>query len=73
MKRVYLDNNATTMVDPKVKEAMLPFFCEQYGNPSSLHEFGSEVHEAMSEALDIHLHSKRTCKTISEVSCMTLI
>ncbi len=52
MKRVYLDNNATTMVDREVKEAMEPFYCEMYGNPNSLHHFGTEVHPFMREALD---------------------
>jgi len=33
MKRIYLDNNATTMVDSAVKDAMDPFFCEMYGIP----------------------------------------
>lgn len=51
-KRIYLDNNATTMVDPKVKEAMDPFFCEHYGNPNSLHKFGTETHPAIADALE---------------------
>lgn len=50
--QAYLDNNATTMIDPKVMELMQPYFCEKYGNPSSLHKFGTEVHPAISEALD---------------------
>ncbi len=45
--RVYLDNNATTIVDPKVRDVMEPFFCEKYGNPNSLHSFGSETHPAL--------------------------
>ncbi|TLN06068.1 aminotransferase class V-fold PLP-dependent enzyme, partial [bacterium] len=43
MRTVYLDNNATTRVDPLVLEEMLPFFSERYGNPSSMHSFGGEV------------------------------
>ena len=42
MKPVYFDNNATTRVDPRVVEAMLPFFTEQFGNPSSMHSFGGQ-------------------------------
>lgn len=52
MKRVYLDNNATTMVDPDAYKAMLPYFCEKYGNPNSLHDFGSETHPALRKAMD---------------------
>ena len=43
MKSVYVDNNATTQVAPEVKEAMIPFFEELYGNPSSTHLFGEKV------------------------------
>ncbi|MBT8358908.1 MAG: aminotransferase class V-fold PLP-dependent enzyme, partial [Deltaproteobacteria bacterium] len=43
MKTVYVDNNATTKVDPEVLEEMLPYFSEMYGNPSSMHTFGGEV------------------------------
>ena len=50
MKDIYLDNNATTMVDPQVVEAMLPFFSEQFGNPSSLHSFGNKVGQALKKA-----------------------
>jgi cysteine desulfurase len=52
MDRIYLDNNATTIVDPKVKASMDPFFCDMYGNPNSLHTFGMETHPAMKIALD---------------------
>lgn len=52
MERIYLDNNSTTIVDPKVKEAMEPFFCQMYGNPNSLHSFGTEVHPYMTIAFD---------------------
>ncbi|MDO9082339.1 MAG: cysteine desulfurase NifS [Humidesulfovibrio sp.] len=47
---VYLDNNATTRVAPEVLAAMLPFFSERYGNPSSMHSFGGAVGREMREA-----------------------
>lgn len=50
--QVYLDNNATTMVDKKVYEEMVPFFSEIYGNPNSLHKFGAGTHAKMLEALN---------------------
>ena len=50
MKTVYVDNNATTKVAPEVLEAMLPYFCELYGNPSSMHFFGGQVEKKVNEA-----------------------
>ncbi|MEW5837829.1 MAG: cysteine desulfurase NifS [Pseudomonadota bacterium] len=50
MNPIYLDNNATTRVDPSVVEAMLPYFTEQFGNPSSLHSFGNKVGQALKKA-----------------------
>jgi cysteine desulfurase len=49
-RRVYLDHNATTPVDPRVLEAMLPFLREDWGNPSSLHWFGQRARAAVEEA-----------------------
>lgn len=49
-KTVYLDNNATTMCAPEVVEAMKPFFCDLYGNPSSMHAFGGGVARYVNEA-----------------------
>jgi len=48
--KVYLDNNATTKTDEKVLEAMLPYFCEVYGNSHSMHSFGQESGRALNTA-----------------------
>lgn len=50
MKTVYFDNNATTQTAPEVLEAMLPFFSELYGNPSSMHFFGGQVEDNLKKA-----------------------
>ncbi|MDD3529475.1 MAG: cysteine desulfurase NifS [Gallionellaceae bacterium] len=50
MDAIYLDNNATTRVDDAVVAAMLPFFTEQFGNPSSMHSFGNKVGLAIKKA-----------------------
>ncbi len=50
MKTIYFDNNATTKVAPEVTEAMLPFFRDLWGNPSSMHSFGGQVARHMEEA-----------------------
>lgn len=50
MKAIYLDNNATTRLDPMVLEAMMPFMTEHYGNPSSIHGFGEPVRKGIERA-----------------------
>ena len=49
-RRVYLDNSATTPVDPAVIEAMLPFLREDFGNASSIHYFGQRTRAAVDKA-----------------------
>src|SRR4051812_32307843 len=50
MRRVYLDNNATTPVLPEVFEAMRPFYLEQFGNASSIHHYGQHGRAALEKA-----------------------
>jgi cysteine desulfurase len=50
VKTIYVDNNATTRVDPEVLEEMMPYFSELYGNPSSMHFFGGQVQKKVNEA-----------------------
>jgi cysteine desulfurase len=50
MKEIYFDNNATTKVDEAVFEEIRPYFCELYGNPSSMHFFGGQVQRKIDEA-----------------------
>jgi cysteine desulfurase len=48
--KVYLDNAATTQIDPMVLEAMLPYFKDHYGNPSSIHSFGRDTRSAIEKS-----------------------
>ena len=50
VRRVYFDNAATTRILPEVREAMMPYFDEHFGNPSCLHDWGDATRQAMEEA-----------------------
>lgn len=50
MSSIYLDYNATTPVDPAVRDAMLPYLSEHFGNPSSTHDYGKTAHDAVERA-----------------------
>ena len=50
MGLIYLDNNATTKVDPQVLEAMLPYLKYEYANPSSIYDFAKHANHAVKEA-----------------------
>ncbi len=66
MNPIYFDNNATTQVDPRVVEAMLPLFTEQYGNPSSYHSFGHDVSVVLKRARE-QLQSLLGAERASEI------
>lgn len=50
MKKIYLDNAATTQIDERVLESMLPYLKDRYGNPSSIHSWGREVKVMLEDA-----------------------
>ncbi len=50
MKRIYLDHSATTPVDKKVLRAMMPYFQDKFGNPSSIHSFGQQASKGVEDA-----------------------
>lgn len=49
-QKIYFDNNATTKCDEKILKVMLPYWSENYGNPSSIYSFGKEIKECISES-----------------------
>ncbi|HET7290489.1 MAG TPA: aminotransferase class V-fold PLP-dependent enzyme, partial [Thermodesulfobacteriota bacterium] len=50
MKNIYLDYNATTPLDPRVLDGMMPYFRDDFGNPSSIHSFGMKSRGALDRA-----------------------
>ena len=50
MRLIYLDHNATTPIDPRALESMIPYMSEHYGNPSSIHSYGSRAKAALDES-----------------------
>ncbi len=49
-RRIYLDNNSTTPIDPRVRQAIEPYLNQNFGNPSNLHSFGREAAEGIARA-----------------------
>ena len=58
---IYMDHAATTPTDPRVLEAMLPYFCSRYGNPSTIYSLGTEARAAVDEARE-HIAALIGCK-----------
>ena len=52
MNNIYLDNAATTPVDGRVLDAMIPYYKDSFGNPSSVHKFGREAKVLLEDARD---------------------
>ena len=61
-RQVYLDHNASTPVHPEVVDAMLPYFSERFGNPSSVHGFGRAAREGLETAREQVAHFLRVGK-----------
>src|SRR5512134_747433 len=61
-RKVYLDHNASTPVHPEVVSAMLPYFSERFGNPSSVHGFGRDAREGLETAREQVAHFLRAGK-----------
>ncbi|MFH1259196.1 MAG: cysteine desulfurase NifS [Elusimicrobiota bacterium] len=72
-KKIYLDNNATTSVHPEVREAMLPYLGEIFGNPSSVHAFGQLARKAVEDSREklAALIGAKTPEEVVFTSCGT--
>ena len=72
-KLIYLDNAATTKTAPEVLEAMLPYFTEQYGNPSAIYSFASHNKDVVAEEKESQTHSvQRATKFILQPADQSL-
>ena len=59
IRKVYLDHNASTPVHPDVIQAMLPYFAERFGNPSSVHGFGREARDGSGLEHRVGIHGQK--------------